>query len=47
MKVLDDCLETEPITTELANALKKLWVDSGIQLCFLRANEYQLNDSAQ
>ncbi|XP_065319179.1 guanine nucleotide-binding protein G(i) subunit alpha-like isoform X2 [Gordionus sp. m RMFG-2023] len=32
---------------ELADIMKKLWKDSGIQRCFLRSREYQLNDSAQ
>ncbi|KAJ3328705.1 hypothetical protein HDU76_009452 [Blyttiomyces sp. JEL0837] len=30
-----------------ANALKVLWSDSGIQYCFLRANEYHLIDSCK
>lgn len=35
------------INIELARIMKKLWRDSGVQLCFSRAREYQLNDSAQ
>ena len=31
---------------ELADAIKALWRDSGVQDCYRRANEYQLNDSA-
>jgi GTPase SAR1 family protein len=31
---------------ELAVSIKELWKDSGVQDCFLRAYEYQLNDSA-
>ena len=27
--------------------MKRLWTDSGVQLCFNRSNEYQLNDSAK
>lgn len=26
--------------------MKRLWADSGVQECFLRSREYQLNDSA-
>lgn len=26
--------------------MKKLWQDSGVELCFSRSREYQLNDSA-
>ncbi|XP_014110889.1 PREDICTED: guanine nucleotide-binding protein G(o) subunit alpha isoform X5 [Pseudopodoces humilis] len=32
---------------ELAGAMMRLWADSGIQECFNRSREYQLNDSAQ
>nr|XP_043873141.1 guanine nucleotide-binding protein G(i) subunit alpha-2-like [Solea senegalensis] len=31
---------------ELANVIRRLWSDSGIQSCFTRSREYQLNDSA-
>uniref|UniRef100_A0A665THZ8 Guanine nucleotide-binding protein G(i) subunit alpha-2 n=1 Tax=Echeneis naucrates TaxID=173247 RepID=A0A665THZ8_ECHNA len=31
---------------DLANVIRRLWGDSGIQSCFARAREYQLNDSA-
>ncbi|CAL1608083.1 unnamed protein product [Knipowitschia caucasica] len=31
---------------ELANVIKRLWADSGVQSCFTRAREYQVNDSA-
>ncbi|KHJ84352.1 g-protein alpha subunit [Oesophagostomum dentatum] len=27
--------------------MKRLWADSGVQECFARSNEYQLNDSAK
>ncbi|KAL2093161.1 hypothetical protein ACEWY4_010473 [Coilia grayii] len=39
--------DTEPYSPELLAAMKNLWADSGIQECFSRAREYQLNDSAQ
>ena len=39
--------DTEPYSPELAGAMIRLWSDAGIQECFSRAREYQLNDSAQ
>jgi len=39
--------DTEPFGDELLVAMKNLWNDSGLQECFSRANEYQLNDSAK
>lgn len=35
------------LTPELTAALKSLWADTGVQHCFRRSNEYQLNDSAE
>jgi len=32
--------------TDVGPSLKKLWADSGVQECFSRSREYQLNDSA-
>ncbi|MEQ2205324.1 Guanine nucleotide-binding protein G(i) subunit alpha-1 [Xenoophorus captivus] len=34
------------MTAELAGVIKRLWVDRGVQACFSRSREYQLNDSA-
>ncbi|KAG7283239.1 hypothetical protein CRUP_004981 [Coryphaenoides rupestris] len=31
---------------ELSNVIQRLWGDGGVQGCFMRAREYQLNDSA-
>lgn len=31
---------------ELSNVIQRLWADNGVQSCFTRAREYQLNDSA-
>ncbi|KAL0978744.1 hypothetical protein UPYG_G00174590 [Umbra pygmaea] len=31
---------------ELAKVIRRLWADSGVQGCFTRSREYQLNDSA-
>jgi len=39
--------DTEPFESELLDAMKKLWNDHGVQQCFNRSNEYQLNDSAK
>jgi guanine nucleotide-binding protein G(o) subunit alpha len=39
--------DTEPFTDELLAAMKRLWADGGVQECFGRSNEYQLNDSAK
>jgi len=35
------------ISADLADMMKRLWKDSGVQECFKRAREYQLNDSAE
>ena len=39
--------DTEPFSEELLTAMKRLWADVGVQECFGRSNEYQLNDSAK
>lgn len=39
--------DTEPFSEELLAAMKRLWADHGVQECFGRSNEYQLNDSAK
>lgn len=39
-------LEDGDMTPQLAEIIKRLWGDPGIQACFERASEYQLNDSA-
>ena len=38
--------ENSELTTELSNVMKRLWRDGGVQACFGRSREYQLNDSA-
>lgn len=35
------------LSAELSAAISALWADSGVQACFKRSNEYQLNDSAE
>jgi len=37
----------EEMTGEVAECMKRLWQDSGVQEVFGRAREYQLNDSAE
>jgi guanine nucleotide-binding protein G(o) subunit alpha len=37
---------TEPFESELFDTMKKLWNDNGVQQCFNRSNEYELNNSA-
>jgi len=36
-----------PINSDLAAVMKRLWKDGGVQECFRRSREYQLNDSAE
>ncbi|XP_033017667.1 guanine nucleotide-binding protein G(i) subunit alpha-1 isoform X4 [Lacerta agilis] len=44
--VLAGSAEEGFMTAELAGVIKRLWRDSGVQVCFNRSREYQLNDSA-
>lgn len=39
-------VEDGSFTPELISIMKRLWADDGVQQCFQRAREYQLNDSA-
>ena len=47
MDVVSRMEDTEPFSEELLVGMKRLWVDKGVQECFSRSNEYQLNDSAK
>jgi len=40
-------IEADQLPSEITNAIKSLWADPGVQECFGRSREYQLNDSAQ
>ena len=40
-------IEGEYLHTDIGNAIKSLWLDAGVQTCFQRSREFQLNDSAQ
>lgn len=37
----------EELTNELSIAMQRLWADQGVQDCYLRSNEYQVDDSAK
>ena len=39
-------MEDVKFTPELVAIMKRLWADNGVQNCFSRSREYQLNDSA-
>ena len=39
-------VEDGQLTPELTQSIRVLWKDHGVQDCFLRSREYQLNDSA-
>uniref|UniRef100_A0A915JK68 Guanine nucleotide-binding protein G(I) subunit alpha n=1 Tax=Romanomermis culicivorax TaxID=13658 RepID=A0A915JK68_ROMCU len=43
--LVDNIMENS-MPIELAHCMKRLWVDQGVQICFRRSREYQLNDSA-
>lgn len=40
-------IEGESLPPEVGAAIKALWQDAGVQECFKRSREYQLNDSAR
>lgn len=40
-------IEGDRLPTEVGSAIASLWKDSGVQSCFGRSREYQLNDSAK
>ncbi|KAI9348452.1 guanine nucleotide binding protein, alpha subunit [Zopfochytrium polystomum] len=43
---LPNQIEAEVFPPECTAAIKALWADEGVQACFSRSREYQLNDSA-
>ncbi|KAI3387573.1 hypothetical protein SNEBB_000268 [Seison nebaliae] len=47
LEVIAQMKDTEPFDVSLQEAIMRLWKDTGVQACFYRSNEYQLNDSAQ
>jgi guanine nucleotide-binding protein G(i) subunit alpha len=40
-------IEGDSLPPEVGNAIRSLWQDRGVQQCFSRSREYQLNDSAR
>ncbi|KAM8975244.1 guanine nucleotide-binding protein G(i) subunit alpha-3 isoform 1-T1 [Pelodytes ibericus] len=44
--VLASSAEEGMMSVELAGVIRRLWKDAGVQACFSRSREYQLNDSA-
>lgn len=40
-------IEGESLPPEVGGAIEALWKDAGVQECFKRSREYQLNDSAR
>lgn len=47
MELITKMEDSEPFSGKVLSSLKRLWEDNGIQQCYLRSNEYQLNDSAK
>ncbi|XP_026713391.1 guanine nucleotide-binding protein G(t) subunit alpha-1-like [Athene cunicularia] len=43
---LSDTIEEGTMPKEMSDIIGRLWKDTGIQACYDRASEYQLNDSA-
>jgi guanine nucleotide-binding protein G(i) subunit alpha len=39
-------VEESVLDPSVTEAIKSLWADKGVQACYARAREYQLNDSA-
>lgn len=46
MFTLASSAEEGVMSAELARVIRQLWADEGVQACFNRSREYQLNDSA-
>jgi guanine nucleotide-binding protein subunit alpha len=47
MMELPTQIEADVFPKDAADAVNALWTDSGVQACFARSREYQLNDSAK
>ena len=47
LQVVQEQRDTEPFSEVLSTAMKRVWADAGVQYCFRRSREYQLNDSAK
>ncbi|KAI8905858.1 guanine nucleotide binding protein, alpha subunit [Gorgonomyces haynaldii] len=44
---MNNQIEADDLPAEVTQAIVSLWADEGVQACFLRSREYQLNDSAR
>ncbi len=44
---LSNQIEADDMPSDVALAIKELWLDDGVQACYARAKEYQINDSAK
>jgi guanine nucleotide-binding protein G(i) subunit alpha len=44
---LPNQMEVDSLPPPVSAAVKALWADSGVQACYARSREYQLNDSAK
>lgn len=40
-------IDSERLPAQVTDAVAGLWKDEGVQTCFLRSREFQLNDSAK
>lgn len=47
IKALPNQIEVEVFPPDAAAAIVALWTDAGVQKCYARSREYQLNDSAR
>jgi hypothetical protein len=47
LEVIKHMKDTDVFSSALLASMKRLWADPSIQVCFMRSNEYQLNDSAK
>jgi guanine nucleotide-binding protein G(o) subunit alpha len=47
LEVIQRMKDTEPFDGQLLACMRRLWLSESVQACFMRSNEYQLNDSAQ
>jgi guanine nucleotide-binding protein G(i) subunit alpha len=44
---LSNQIEADDLPQDVAKAIVALWADEGVQACFARAREFQINDSAK
>jgi guanine nucleotide-binding protein G(o) subunit alpha len=47
LEVIKQMRDTDPFSPALFMSMKRLWAEPAVQECFMRSNEYQLNDSAK